>query len=113
MKLHVAGENALILYLGEETSPEVSAQVQQAARAVEQALGQDLVDLVPSYASLLILFNPLNTDYFSVRHRVLDAVANAGSAGESAGNTVVLPVWYVPPVVAVPPTPKYKPLGGE
>ncbi len=94
MKLDVAGENALILYVGNDASPEVSAQVQQAARAVKQALGQDLVDMVPSYASLLILFDPLATDYFSVRHRVLNAVAAVDEATEQEGSTITLPVWY-------------------
>jgi KipI family sensor histidine kinase inhibitor len=82
--------------LGEDTSPEISAQVQQAARAVKQALGQDLIDLVPSYASLLILFDPLATDYFSVRHRILEAVTTSGETAEQQGSTITLPVWYSP-----------------
>ena len=45
MELHSAGENAMMLYLGQETSPETSARVQAAAVAVELALGQDLIDL--------------------------------------------------------------------
>jgi KipI family sensor histidine kinase inhibitor len=96
--LHSAGENALIAYLGEETSPLVSAQVQAAALAVEGALGSDLVDLVPSYASLLIIYDPLRTDHLSVAHRVREAVANSVGTGASEGRTVVLPVYYHPEV---------------
>ena len=98
MILHSAGENALIAYLGEETSPLVSAQVQAAALAVEGALGSDLVDLVPSYASLLIIYDPLRTDHLSVAHRVREAVANSVGTGASEGRTVVLPVYYHPEV---------------
>ena len=98
MILHSAGENALIAYLGEETSPLVSAQVQAAALAVEGALGSDLVDLVPSYASLLIIYDPLRTDQLSVAHRVREAVANSVGTGASEGRTVVLPVYYHPEV---------------
>lgn len=98
MILHSAGENALIAYLGEETSPLVSAHVQAAALAVEGALGSDLVDLVPSYASLLIIYDPLRTDHLSVAHRVREAVANSVGTGASEGRTVVLPVYYHPEV---------------
>ena len=94
MILHSAGEDALIAYLGEETSPAISANVQAAAVAVEAALGDDLVDLVPSYASLLIIYNPLQTDHMSVAHRVRAAVAHTSTASESEGRTVVLPVYY-------------------
>lgn len=96
MELHSAGENALMLYLGSETSPEVSAQVQAATEAVETALGSDLVDLVPSYASLLIIYNPLLTDHLSVAHRVHECLDRLQSAGEQAGRTVVLPAYYAP-----------------
>ena len=88
MELHCAGENALILYLGEQASPEVAARVQAATAAIETALGEDLVDLVPSYASVLILYDPLRTDHLSVTRRVQVAVQNlmanpvpTGSAG--------------------------------
>ena len=97
MILHTAGENALILYLGEETSPEVSDRVQAAALAVEAALGDDLIDLVPSYASLLIIYNALRTDHMSVSSRVRKAVRNArSSTATDKGRTVVLPVYYAP-----------------
>ncbi len=96
MELHSAGENALMLYLGEETSPEVSARVQAAAIAVETALGEDLVDLVPSYASLLIIYNALTTDHLNVAHKVRASLSGLDALTASEGNTVVLPVYYHP-----------------
>jgi KipI family sensor histidine kinase inhibitor len=97
VELHATGENALILYLGAQTSPAVSARVQAAASAVEAALGPDLVDLVPSYASLLIVYNPMTTDHLAVAHRVR-ACLQTLDAGDGGGedHTVVLPVYYHP-----------------
>lgn len=94
MELHPAGENALILYLGHETSPEVAARVHAACTAIESALGQDLIDLVPSYASVLVIYNPLQTDHLSVGHRLRIALAELSAAPGSEGNTVSLPVYY-------------------
>jgi len=95
-QLHAAGENALILYLGEEAGPAVAARVQAATAAVERRLGDDLVDLVPSYASLLILYAALRTDHLSVSHRVRACLHALGDAAASTGNRVVLPVYYHP-----------------
>ena len=96
MELHSAGENAMMLYLGDETSPAVSARVQAAAVAIEAALAGDLVDLVPSYASLLIVYDPLCTDHLSVSHRVRQAMHNLTDGPASEGHTVTLPVYYAP-----------------
>lgn len=106
MELHSAGENALMLYLGIETSPAVSARVQAATTAIEAALGTDLIDLVPSYASLLIVYNALVTDHLSVAHRVRECVEHLEvselsselSLEQQDGHTVVLPVYYHPEV---------------
>ena len=96
MELHSAGENALMLYLGDQTSPAVSARVQAATQAVESVLGEDLVDLVPSYASLLIIYNPLSTDHLSVAHRVRQCLQSAQAVQATEGSEVLLPVYYHP-----------------
>jgi KipI family sensor histidine kinase inhibitor len=96
VELHSAGEDALIVYLGQDTSPEVSAMVQAATLAVEPALGEDLVDLVPSYASLLIIYDPMRTDHLQVAHRVREAIAALQSAPAESGRSVALPVYYAP-----------------
>ena len=86
----------MMLYLGEATSPEVSARVQAATAAVDTALGDDLVDLVPSYASLLIIYDALATDHLSVSRRVRQAVSSLDGGTASQGRVVVLPVYYAP-----------------
>ena len=98
MEIHSAGENAMMLYLGNDTSPEVSARVQAATAAIEAALAEDLVDLVPSYASVLILYDAFNTDHLSVAHRVREAIANLADLSAEEGHLVVLPVYYDPEV---------------
>jgi KipI family sensor histidine kinase inhibitor len=94
VELHSAGEDAIMLYLGVATSPEVSARVQAATLAVEDALGEDLVDLVPSYASLLIIYDPWRTDHLSVAHRVREALTQMEAGEQAQGRQVTLPVYY-------------------
>lgn len=96
MELHCAGENALILYLGEQASPEVAARVQAATAAIETALGEDLVDLVPSYASVLVVYDPMKTDHLSVGHRLRATLSELSGSENPEGREVVLPVYYAP-----------------
>jgi len=86
-----------MLYLGQAVTAETSARVRVAVAAAEAALGEDLVDLVPSYASLLILYDPLRTDHLSVARRMRGALHNPRHRDVEVaqpGRTVVLPVYY-------------------
>ncbi len=93
-----AGEDALIVYLGEETSPDVSARVQAAAIAITAVLGDDLIDLVPSYASILVIYSLPRTDHLSVRQRIHAALDNLTAATGTEGKLVSLPAFYDPEV---------------
>ncbi len=94
MRVEIAGENALILYFGEETSPAVSAQVQQAVSRIEQAMPELLIDLVPSYASLLVIFDMLACDHLEVRRRLRQCLQGLDNAESGEGRLVTLPAWY-------------------
>lgn len=101
MNIVVAGENALIIYFGEQTSPQVSAQVQRATQLLEAALGQHLIDMVPSYASLLVIYNPLSCDHLHVQRVIREQLRDTQNAEptDSAtpaeqGRIVTLPVYY-------------------
>jgi KipI family sensor histidine kinase inhibitor len=94
MQICNAGENALIVYLGEGANPKVSARVQAACAAFENSLGADLIDLVPSYASVLVIYNPLSTDHLSVRSRIRIALDALETTSETSSTVVSLPVYY-------------------
>jgi KipI family sensor histidine kinase inhibitor len=95
MQLSYAGDNGVILYLGDSASAAVAARVQAAAVAARRVLGADLVDLVPSYASLLIIYDPLRTDHMSVIQRLHSIRADIDAASASnGGREIVLPVYY-------------------
>ncbi|TPE54941.1 5-oxoprolinase subunit PxpB [Maribrevibacterium harenarium] len=94
MRLSIAGENALIWYLGEHGEVGVANRVEQASHLLKQELGDVLVDLVPSYASILIIFDLFKTDYYHIR-RAVKAIDSRLVDGESGvGRVVTLPVYY-------------------
>ncbi|MEH6456596.1 MAG: 5-oxoprolinase subunit PxpB [Cocleimonas sp.] len=98
LKIEVAGENSLILYFGETTAPEVSAQVQQASKKLTVALGDLIIDQVTSYASLLLIFDPLRIDQLEIRSiiaKTLNTDTQIETATtESQSAVVELPVYY-------------------
>mgnify|MGYP005848774293 CR=1 FL=1 len=96
MKIRAVGEDALLLYLGDAVSIRTLGRVRAACDALEQHLGDVLVDLVPSYASVLILYDPLHTNHVHMASRVRAAVAASGAASATSGAQVVLPVYYDP-----------------
>jgi KipI family sensor histidine kinase inhibitor len=98
VKLRTVGEDALMLHVGDASSEQTLAQVQAAVAIIEQALGDELVDVVPSYASVLILFDPLRTERQAIACRLRAALRDARTAHQSAatGRSVVLPVYYAP-----------------
>jgi KipI family sensor histidine kinase inhibitor len=53
-----------------------------------------LVDLVPSYASLLVIFDLDRSEPFAVRRMLRSALANLDAVDASAGELVTLPVYY-------------------
>ncbi len=94
MRIEVAGQNALIVYFAEQSSAEVSAQIQAAVNNILASMQDCIVDLVPSYASLLVIFDLDRADYFDVKRKLRGALENLASLDAEAGELVTLPVYY-------------------
>ena len=95
MRIHVAGENALMVYFADTVSDTTTAQIQHVAQGLSSYLGDVLIDLVPSYASMLVVFDPLKTDHLHVRKLIRHAQSQTqNTQGDSQENVVRLPVYY-------------------
>ena len=94
ISIAVAGENALVVYFGQNSNPEVSAEIHSLASTLEADLGAALIDLVPSYASLLVIYDAYQVDHLYVGAKIRSVLNSTGSAATSEGKLVVLPVYY-------------------
>ena len=94
MKIEVAGQNALIIYFAEEVTAEVASRIQAAVINIRASMQQILIDLVPSYASLLVIFDINQTDGFEVRQRLHAALADLDHATDGDSSLITLPVYY-------------------
>lgn len=92
--IQVAGENSAIIYFGDVASAEISAQVQQCADLIASQLGAALIDIVPSYASLLVIYNVFEIDHLAVNKALRKIISNLAEVKISDGKVVLLPVYY-------------------
>ena len=111
ISISVAGENSLIVYFGDSPSAAIATQIAQTVAYLKTVLGDLLVDLVPSYASLLVIYQPLQTDHYYINSVIRSAIhsdihsdirepiVKIGNEPDQdqkqqQGNSVSLPVYY-------------------
>ncbi len=94
MNIEIAGENALIIYFGEQTDPATSAKVQQAVTILETELADKLIDMVPSYASLLVIYDMLRCDHLEMRSQLRKLLGQLEDTNAVSGKIVTLPAYY-------------------
>ena len=93
-QLSNAGENALMLYFEQRIDPAISALVQQACELIRAELSEHLLDILPSYASILVVFDPFSTDLYQVRRQLQHCLQQLRSGNDSTGRQIELPVYY-------------------
>lgn len=96
-KLVLHGLDSLMIYLADEPSPQVLLMQQQLLAELKQAFGPALLELVPSYISLFIWFDPMVLEHTQVSQHVRQcwlACYQAAQQHTVAGRRVVLPCYY-------------------
>ncbi|MBE9398370.1 5-oxoprolinase subunit PxpB [Pontibacterium sp. N1Y112] len=94
MRIEIAGENALIIYFGEDTDPHTSAKVQRAVTILETEMADKLIDMVPSYASLLVIYDQLTCDHLEIQAMLQNILTQLESAPQAKGTLITLPAYY-------------------
>ena len=96
-KVVIASENSTIVYFSERPCSQTSDQIAFTTNALRVRLGEDLIDLIPSYHSLLVIYNPLKLDYQKIEREIRDTIAQWTTNNQSQkGRIVELPVYYSP-----------------
>ncbi|MFQ3231029.1 5-oxoprolinase subunit PxpB [Reinekea sp.] len=96
MKLEVASENSVILYITDKPSRATIRQMHSLSDLIRLSLTDVLIDLVPSYTSILIHFDPLKTDHRSVGQKIKELLPSLKDhhSHQLTGKLVRLPVYY-------------------
>ena len=95
MRIEVAGENALIVYLGDALSPVVADRVRWLDQKLRERLADQLIDTVPSYASVLVIYRPDRIRMEALQEYIEEfGRATSDPMTKKEGRLVTLPVWY-------------------
>jgi inhibitor of KinA len=89
------GDNALLVEFGDKISLEINRRVIMLDDVVRKAAIRGIEELVPTYRSLLIRYNPLETSYEQLVFRIkdLEKMLEPKAAGKKS-RKVVVPVVY-------------------
>ncbi|MFO8044357.1 MAG: 5-oxoprolinase subunit PxpB [Halomonas sp.] len=94
-RLESAGLDGWMVRLFERIEETNLAWITPLARRCEAAFGDALVDLVPSYTTLLVVFDPLSLSPEEARRRLLALLGDLAPEAPAAGGEVrELPTWY-------------------
>jgi antagonist of KipI len=89
------GEGGLVVELGDTIDPALNARVHRLARAVREALGPTIEEVVPSYRSLLVAFDPLRVSRAELESSLRALSPAAREVGETSPSRVIeIPVCY-------------------
>jgi len=91
-----AGERALVVELGDGIDPEVNSRVHWLARAIAGRLQDRIIEVVPTYRSLLVRHDPLRVPRTRLAREIEALLADmpADVERDAQGRTVHVPACY-------------------
>ena len=94
--IEVAGENAFIIYCGKAMGEGVLDRVRRIDQTIRSEFGALVIDTIPSYASLLVIYRSDQVNGSDMKSRLKACVTELGDSQKilGAGRIVTLPVWY-------------------
>ncbi|NOQ94884.1 MAG: 5-oxoprolinase subunit PxpB [Methylophaga sp.] len=93
--IKLAGENAIIIYFGEQAAPELADQIAFYTQQLLDSLGDVIIDVVPSYTSLMISYRLNLVSHYDFCDQVEQVLSNSTVApSEANSNLIEIPVYY-------------------
>ncbi len=93
---HPVSENSYLILFGDKISEPVLEQVSLFTTQITAVLGDKLVDITPSYTSVLLRFNPMSLDYAELEQLLTDTLTHleTGTPSPISSEVTQLPVFY-------------------
>ena len=89
-----AGDRALVVEVGDVISPECNRRVNQLLGAVEEGVVRGVVDLVPTYRSLMVQYDPMLVSFEDLREAISEVGSKLKDGKAGTGRLVEIPTLY-------------------
>ena len=90
----VAGDSALVVEFGDRIDPAINRRVRELSLAVDRARLDGVRDLVPTYRSLLVSYDPRVTTFDALRERLSDLETGLAATPAPPPRVVEIPTSY-------------------
>jgi inhibitor of KinA len=90
----VAGDAALVVEYGDRIDPAVNRRVRELCLAVDRARPEGVLDLVPTYRSLLVSYDPRATTFDALRARLAEIETGLAAIPAPPPRLVEIPTSY-------------------
>ena len=90
----IAGDRGLLMELGEEISPKVQERIRAMILALEKTTLPGVVEYLPSYRSLAVVYDPLSTSFALLREDLRQVHQSLASLALPPPRLVEIPVCY-------------------
>jgi len=101
MKFVVASVNSIIVYFGDSIGEDVAKDVRSAFHALREAKLSSIIEMIPSYTSLLVSYDFLNFSYDEICSEIKNIISSSEKVEEEATRSMSIPVYYDASVVHV------------
>lgn len=88
------GDSVLMVEFGRTIDPSINDRIIAAASALRIQALSGVRDIVPTYCSLAIYFDPLRTNVSALRDILGYLIEKAATGPSHAGRVIEVPVWY-------------------
>lgn len=93
-KIHIMGDRALLVELGDDISPQINQKVRALYIGTKDHRIEGIKDLVPSYRSLMVVYDPLVISLDSLTSQLNEICSALADARLPEPRTVEIPVVY-------------------
>jgi len=92
--LNYAGDQALLVEFGDSINIELNDRVRNLMFQLEESKEDWIIDLVPTYKSLLVIFDPTLSTRKYIESYILSFVSNIGENSKSEDRLIKIPTLY-------------------
>jgi KipI family sensor histidine kinase inhibitor len=94
VRILTAGDSSLLVEFGHEISPEINRKISSTVQLMKEQHIEGIVDVIPTYCSLLVNYDPLVIGYKDLKKRLEGLVKVDVKSGEGKKTIVEIPVCY-------------------
>jgi len=88
------GDKGILIKLEQKISSEISAKIRQFTASLEKCPNPAILEIIPAYASICIIYDPLIMDYDGVKKLLSDFLESSVSRGLTNATVFEIPVLY-------------------